>query len=267
MKNGSAVRTVPGSTDDPKAQAPSREMWRPNLPPGPVQPGSTFTLMNFLTAGGAGPARVCLDALSTNASNGAPVRLMPCQGFPNSSAPTQHWALTLASSGSSTASHVYLIRSASQPGMCLDGLGMTAGTRPVLWECNRFEQQLWGCALGPTAASHDAHDAHTSHAPLLRTYGTRTRIPVSPHSFPQPHTAHTSLCARIARIASSLLHTCVPTCLPACTSPPADKAYKGSSTVFLFLGLSHGCLHYEKVGDYWQLMIGDCEFWAMGAVA
>ena len=74
----------------------------------------------------------------------------------------------------------------------------------------------------------------------------------------------------MARIASSLLHACVPTCLPACTSPPADKAYKGSPTVFLFLGEKQdtpGCLHYEKVGDYWQLMIGDCVFWYMGAVA
>ena len=267
VQNGSAVRTAPCSTDDPKAQAPSREMWRPNLPPGPVQPGSTFTLMNVLAAGGAGPA-MCLDALSTNASNGAPVRLMACQGYPTSSAPTQHWALTLVSSGSSTAADVYLIRSASQPGMCLDGLGMTAGTRPVLWECNRFEQQLWGCALGPTAASHDAHDAHTSHAPLLRTYGTHKRIPVSPHSFPQPHTAHTALRTYSTHRLISFAH--LRSHMPTCTSPHADEAYKGSPTVFLFLRGKedfHGCLHYEKVGDYWQLMIGDCVFWGMGAVA
>ena len=116
-----------------------------------------------------------------------------------------------------------------------------------------------------TRRTRCTHVARTAAAHVWHTQ-THPRIPTF-----LPTTAHrTHLALRTYSTHRLISFAHLRSHMPTCTSPHADEAYKGSPTVFLFLRGKedfHGCLHYEKVGDYWQLMIGDCVFWGMGAVA
>ena len=65
----------------------TRQLWRPNLPPGPVQNDSTFTF----AAVSAKPLSLCLNA-AANASDGSMVSLATCSG-----AAAQRWVFAAGS--------------------------------------------------------------------------------------------------------------------------------------------------------------------------
>jgi len=124
FSNGAAVRV---------ADCGHAQSWfaRVGPPPAPYTKDSIF---NFKPLG---QNSLCLSLPATPNKSQlgfADGTLLDLQTCSKNVSKTQEWIFAAGS---------YRIRSAADPNMCVDALGMTAGTQLVLWSCNGFPQQRW----------------------------------------------------------------------------------------------------------------------------
>jgi hypothetical protein len=116
FSNGAVVRV----TDCADAQG-----WFARVGPAP-KPYTKDAVFNFKPLGSS----LCLSLPPTFADG----TLLDLQTCSKNVSKTQEWIFAAGS---------YRIRSAADPNMCVDALGMTTGTQLALYDCNGFPQQQW----------------------------------------------------------------------------------------------------------------------------